>query len=88
MGMMAAARIAQGLGILDSSELTRLKGVIAGAGLPTEMPNLDTEGIIQAIKHDKKIVAGKVRFVLPKAIGNVFVTEEVSLSLVEQVLAG
>jgi len=88
VGMLAAARIAQRLGLLESGELTRLKGVIAGAGLPTEMPNLDTEGIIQAIKHDKKIVAGKVRFVLPKAIGNVFVTEEVSLSLVEQVLAG
>ena len=88
VGMLAAARIAQRMGLLESGELTRLKGVIAGAGLPTEMPNLDTEGIIQAIKHDKKIVAGKVRFVLPKAIGNVFVTEEVSLSLVEQVLAG
>jgi 3-dehydroquinate synthase len=86
IGMMAAARIAQRMGLLDTGELTRLKGVIAGAGLPTEMPNLDSEGILQAIKHDKKIVAGKVRFVLPKTIGDVFVTDEVSLSLVEEVL--
>jgi 3-dehydroquinate synthetase len=33
-------------------------------------------------------VAGKIRFVLPKEIGKVFVTDEVSLSLVERVLAG
>jgi 3-dehydroquinate synthase len=88
IGMMVAARIAQKKGLLASSELTRLKGVIAGAGLPTEMPDLDTERIIQAIRHDKKITSGKVRFVLPKAIGNVFITDEVSLSLVEEVLAG
>jgi len=88
MGMMAAARIAQRLGLLDRGELTRLKGVIAGAGLPTEMPKLDTKGIIEAIKHDKKIVAGKVRFVLPRAMGDVFVTDEVSPSLVEEVLGG
>ena len=88
VGMLAAARIAQRLGLFESGELTRLKGVIAGAGLPTEMPNLDTKRIVQAIKHDKKIVAGKVRFVLPRAIGNVFVTDEVSLSLVAEVLGG
>jgi 3-dehydroquinate synthase len=88
MGMMAAARIAQKKGLLDSGELTRLKGVIAGAGLPTEIHDLDTEKIIQAIRHDKKIIAGKARFVLPKAIGNVFVTDGVNLSLLEEVLAG
>ncbi len=88
MGMIAAARIAQRLGILDSSELTRLKGVISGVGLPTEIPKLDIEKIVQATKHDKKIVAGKVRFVLPRAMGNVFVTDEVNPSLVKEVLSG
>ena len=58
------------------------------AGLPVEMPWLDTGRVIQAMKHDKKIVGGKVRFVLPRAIGDVFVTDEVSLSLVEEVLGG
>ena len=88
IGMVVAARIAQRMGILENSELTRLEKVIAGAGLPTEMPSLDIGEIIQTIKHDKKIVAGKVRFVLPKAIGDVFVTEEVNLALVKEVLAG
>jgi len=88
MGMAAAASIARRMGILEDSELARLRSVIEGAGLPVEMPQLDTEGVIQAMKHDKKIVGGKVRFVLPRAIGDVFVTDEVSLSLVEEVLGG
>ncbi|MCJ7763771.1 MAG: 3-dehydroquinate synthase [Dehalococcoidales bacterium] len=88
MGMVAAASIARRMGILEDSELARLRSVIEGAGLPVEMPRLDIERVIQAMKHDKKIVGGKVRFVLPRAIGDVFVTDEVSLSLVEEVLGG
>ncbi len=88
MGMVAAASIARRMDILEDGELARLRSVIEGAGLPVDMPRLDTGKVIQAMKHDKKIVGGKVRFVLPRAIGDVFVTDEVSLSLVEEVLGG
>jgi len=88
IGMLAAARISNKMGILDESELGRLKSVIEKAGLPTGMPNLKVEEIIQAMKHDKKVSRDKVRFVLLKSIGNVFITDEVSPSLVEQVLVG
>ncbi len=86
LGMLAAGRISNKLGILDKSELIRLKGIIEKAGLPTKIPNLKVEKIIQAVKHDKKISKGKIRFILPKSIGNVFIADEVPLSLVEQVL--
>ncbi len=88
IGMLAAASISNRMGILDINELTRLRNLIKRAGLTTEMPNLESERIIQAVKHDKKILGGKIRFILPKAIGDVFITDEVSPSLVEQVLVG
>lgn len=88
IGMLAAARISNRLGILDKNDLTRLKEVIQRASLPIEISNLKIEEIIQAIEHDKKVLGGKVRFVLPKSIGNVFITDEVNLSLIEQVLVG
>lgn len=86
LGMLAAARISNKLGLLDKNELGRLKSLIQRADLTTELPNLEVERIIQAIEHDKKILRGKIRFVLPKALGSVFITDEVSLSLVERVL--
>ena len=86
--MLAAARISNQMGILDESESMRLKSVIERAGLPTEMPNLKLEEIIQAMKHDKKVLKDKVRFVLLKSIGDAFITDEVSPHLVEQVLVG
>ena len=87
IGMLAEARISNKLGVFDKDELLRLENVIGRAGLPTKIPDLDVEKMIQAMKHDKKILQGRVRFVLPKSIGDVFITDEVSPSLVEEVLA-
>ena len=86
IGMLAAARISNKMGILDKNDLGRLKGIIEKAGLPTEMPDLQIEKIIQAMKHDKKVLRDKIRFVLLKSIGSAFITDEVNLSLVEKVL--
>jgi 3-dehydroquinate synthase len=86
VGMVAAGKISTRLGILKESELSRLKRVLEQAELPTEMPRLKVAEIIEAMQHDKKVRQGKVRFVLLKSIGDVFITDEVELSLVEQVL--
>jgi len=86
IGMLVEGRISNKLGIIDKDEVIKLKDIIARAGLPTEIPSLQLERLIQAIKHDKKILQGKIRFVLPKSIGNVFITDEVSPSMIEQAL--
>ncbi len=87
IGMSAAARISLKMGILAPDELVRLESLIKKAGLPTKAPNLDLERLVSAMKHDKKVRQGKVRFVLPRSLGEVFTTDDVSLSLVKQVLA-
>ncbi len=86
-GMLAAARISNKLGILGEDELVRLKSVISGASLPTEIPDLDRGKMLQAIGHDKKVSGGKIKFVLLKSIGEAFITDQVSPSLIEEVLA-
>ena len=88
IGMLAAARLSNKLNVLDKNEVSRLKNLIARAGLPTKIPSLQLERVIQAMKHDKKILQGKIRFVLPKSIGEVFITDEISPSVIEQVLVG
>jgi 3-dehydroquinate synthase len=87
IGMVAAARISSRMGILDEGDVIRLRDTIENAGLPTEMPALSVKDIISAMKHDKKVRQDKVIFVLLKSIGHAFITDQVSLSLVEEVLA-
>jgi 3-dehydroquinate synthase len=88
MGMVAAARVSRRLGMLSDDDVFRLVGLIRKASLPTEVPALKIEEIIQAMKHDKKVKRDRVRFVLLEAIGQAMITDEVSLSLVEEVLRG
>ncbi|MBI4181283.1 MAG: 3-dehydroquinate synthase [Chloroflexi bacterium] len=86
IGMLVAARISNKLGILDQSEVVRLKNIIAGAGLPTELPSLETEKLIQAVRHDKKTWQGKTKFILPRTIGDVFISDEISHSIIAKAL--
>ena len=86
IGMVAEARISNMLGMLRKEDVSRLKELIAKAGLPTGLPPVELDRLMQAMQHDKKVLQGRLRFALPKSIGEVFLTDEVSPSLVEQVL--
>jgi len=85
-GMVAAAKISSELGILDSGNVTRLKSLLEKAGLITKLPLTEVKQVMQAMRYDKKVQNGKIRFVLPRAIGQVFITDNVSPAIVEKVL--
>ena len=86
IGMIAAARISNKMGILDQRESGRLKNLIEKAGLLTDMPGLKMKEITLAMKHDKKVQRDKIRFVLLESIGKAFIIDEVGQDLVEQVV--
>ena len=86
VGMVAAGRISNKMGMLSKSELNRMKDVIEKAGLVTKVPEVDIAQLIKTMKHDKKVLAGKIRFVLLNSIGKAIMSDGVPLSLVEEVL--
>lgn len=86
IGIIAAAKIGLELNTVDINTITRLKKILRIAGLLTELPQLDINIILHVMQHDKKIKSGKISFILPRSIGQVFVTDDVSPSIVEKVL--
>jgi 3-dehydroquinate synthase len=83
IGMVAAGRLAVQLGLWNLPEEGLQKLLIQKAGLPTEIPaQLNLKDIVEALKSDKKVKAGLVRFILPKSIGEVIITDEVSSELI------
>ena len=86
IGMVAAARIASELNILDSGNITRMKNLLEKAGLMTKLPSMAVKQVMQAMQYDKKVQSGKIRFVLPQTIGQVFIKDDVSPAIVEKVL--
>jgi 3-dehydroquinate synthase len=49
-------------------------------------PDTDLNQIVAALSHDKKVEQGKVRFILPTAIGNTQISDRVTADLVIKVL--
>lgn len=85
-GMLVAGRVSRAMGLLGNDATRRIERLIERAGLVDEMPALDTERLLEAMRHDKKIVDGRVRFVLLRAIGDVFISEDVGAEKVRTAL--
>lgn len=86
IGMSAAGRLAVRLGILEPAAAARQDALLRHLGLPTlSLPEGDrlpdpidlppVEDLLNAMMLDKKVVAGRLRFVLPRAIGTVELRE-------------
>jgi 3-dehydroquinate synthase len=87
IGMVLAAEISNRMGLLDKGAVARLEELLTQAGLLGKAPKMDSDRLIETMHHDKKIVGGKIKFVLLKSIGEVTVTDDVKLDLVEKVLS-
>jgi 3-dehydroquinate synthase len=87
IGMVAAGEIAVAMDWWSRTECDRQNALIAKCGLPTQLPaGIDLGAIVAKLQTDKKVKAGQVRFVLPKTIGSVAVTDQVTPAVINPVL--
>jgi len=77
LGMLAAGQIAVAMGLWSAQEQARQRALITAAGLPLQMPALDSAAVLECLQGDKKVRDGKVRFVLPTTIGTVDIRDDV-----------
>lgn len=72
IGMLVEARIAEQLGLAEKGTANRIRLALEGVGLPVRIPeSIPMDAVIEVMQHDKKRMAGKVRFALPERIGSV-----------------
>lgn len=87
IGMVEAGKIAVASNLWSEKEAKRQDDLIKKTGLPTQIPaDIDREKIIELLKSDKKVKAGKVRFILPTEIGKVKITDEITADLLRETL--
>jgi 3-dehydroquinate synthase len=85
-GMVCASRLAERLGMIGP-ELTRRQVLLLEAfGLPTRPEPWPADALLAVMRNDKKNEAGRLRFVLPRRLGEVGV-DEVLEEEVREVLA-
>jgi 3-dehydroquinate synthase len=86
VGMVAETRLAERLGWIGPEIGDRLVRLLKGFGLPTTARGLDVDRLIEAMSRDKKNQRGRLRFVLPRSMGQVELTGAASESDVRTVL--
>jgi len=68
------------------AEQERQRALIAAAGLPLRWPDLNPEAVLACLQGDKKVRQGRVRFVLPTAIGRVEIRDDVEADCIRKAL--
>ena len=87
MGLVAAANLSVRVGYCSSALQNRIEALLEATALPTRIPgHVSPDGLLQAMRADKKKKAGRLRFVLLRDIGDVFVTDEVERKAVLETL--
>ncbi|MBT6307591.1 MAG: 3-dehydroquinate synthase [Rhodospirillaceae bacterium] len=93
LGMMAALKLSKITGICNGQEVDRVNFHLQSVGLPVNLRSLDkfsgwnVDALVKHIGHDKKVLDGKIRYILLKEIGNSFITSEVDPNNVSAVIS-
>jgi 3-dehydroquinate synthase len=76
-GMLLAATLASRRGALKDADRAALFRMITQLGPLPPIADLSSAQVVEAIRHDKKMVAGRLHFVLPIAVGATTIVDDV-----------
>ena len=87
IGMVAATRLSEMLGVAEEPLTPRLKALLERLDLPTSLPKkLNPETIFGFLRSDKKVWKGRLTFVLLKKFGEPIFYEEPPKEVITEVL--
>ena len=85
IGMLYATKIAIEIGLTNNKVYERQLSLIKRLGLPLTI-DLKPGDIVKTLYTDKKVISGKLRFILPKKIGEVIISDEVTEEILYKIL--
>jgi 3-dehydroquinate synthase len=92
IGTALAFRLSVRLELCSGQDAERFTRHLKAVGLPSAIsdipgPRATPEALVAAMAHDKKVKDGKLTFILLRGLGQAFVTSEVPLDAVKDVLS-
>jgi 3-dehydroquinate synthase len=78
LGMLVAAGIAVARGVMAEADRARLAELIVHLGPLPSISDITTAQLLEVVKHDKKVVAGRLHYVLPTGIGGTSIVDDVT----------
>jgi 3-dehydroquinate synthase len=72
--MLMAADLSCRLGWIDAAAVGRIRALLERAGLPVGAPSIGAGRALELMGMDKKVLAGRIRLVLLRGVGEGVVT--------------
>jgi shikimate kinase/3-dehydroquinate synthase len=88
LGMVCAVRLSQALGHCSAALVEEVTSLLEDVGLPVSLPAIDADAVWQLMQSDKKKRGGKLRFIVLRAPGDVFITGDVTEEQARSALQG
>jgi 3-dehydroquinate synthase len=83
VGLVGAARLSQKLGHVSPADVQRVERILAAHHLPVRLRDpLPCAALMAAMQHDKKVRAGRLRFVVLSRVGEAATRDDVDPALV------
>ena len=87
IGLVCAARLAVRQNLCSPSVANRIEHLLRAIDLPTRVPiHMSTDAVLSAMATDKKRIGRHLRFVLPRALGQVDIVDNVPSEAVGAVI--
>ncbi|RXJ66296.1 3-dehydroquinate synthase [Halarcobacter ebronensis] len=88
IGMVMANELAVKVGLMSEDEAFRVKKVLEKYDIPTKYKIKDVEDFYEHFFLDKKSLDNRIKFIIPKGIGDCEITDKISKDIVIEVLKG
>ncbi len=97
IGCALAFELSSRLGLCSQEDPSRVRAHLRAMGMKVDLADIpgdlpDAEGLVALMGQDKKVIDGRLRFILARGIGQAFVAEDVPgdavLKLLQDALAG
>jgi len=86
-GMVLAAKLAVAMNLLEASDLRRIEKLLSYFDLPLLAPeNMGFDEFIKHMRRDKKNLAGILRLIIPTAIGQSEMRDDIKEDMLQQIL--
>lgn len=91
IGCALAFETSARLGLCAQETPSRVRAHLTTMGMKTDLADIpgdlpDAAGLLDLMAQDKKVINGRLRFILAHGIGDAFVAEDVDTAVVQQVL--
>ena len=86
LGIIAANQIAVARGLIDRPLADRVESLLLMSQQPTTVAPLDRDHLHELMARDKKVIQGKLKFVLPTAMGQTTMVTDVTFEEINRAL--